>query len=116
MTTLAAQWAALTGPRPPLQLGDRIVRLDQPQVMGILNVTPDSFSDGGQFEDPASAVEAGVRMASEGAAILDVGGEFHSARARSRSGRRMKSNASARSSSASRRAARPSRSTPAKAK
>lgn len=72
---LATQWEALTGPRHPLQLGDRTVRLDQPQVMGILNVTPDSFSDGGRFEDPASAVEAGVRMASEGAAILDVGGE-----------------------------------------
>src|SRR4029079_17049881 len=38
-----AQWAALTAPRHPLQLGDRTVRLDQPQVMGILNVTPDSF-------------------------------------------------------------------------
>ena len=43
--------------------------------MGILNVTPDSFSDGGQFAEPSSAVEAGVRMASQGAAILDVGGE-----------------------------------------
>ncbi len=71
----AAQWAALTAPRQPLQLGDRTVRLDQPQVMGILNVTPDSFSDGGQFADAGSAVEAGVQMASEGAAILDVGGE-----------------------------------------
>jgi dihydropteroate synthase len=56
-------------------LGDRTVRLDQPQVMGILNVTPDSFSDGGQLADAGSAVEAGVQMASEGAAILDVGGE-----------------------------------------
>ena len=72
---MAEQWGRLTGSRHPLQLGDRTVRLDQPQVMGILNVTPDSFSDGGQFADPSSAVEAGVRMASEGAAILDVGGE-----------------------------------------
>src|SRR4029079_11822990 len=48
---LDLQWAALTGSRPPLQLGDRTVRLDQPQVMGILNVTPDSFSDGGQFAE-----------------------------------------------------------------
>jgi len=71
----AAQWAALTAPRQPLQLGDRTVRLDQPQVMGILNVTPDSFSDGGQLANAGSAVEAGVQMASEGAAILDVGGE-----------------------------------------
>jgi dihydropteroate synthase len=72
---LAAQWSRLTGPRQPLQLGDRTIHLDQPQVMAILNVTPDSFSDGGQFDDASSAVEAGVRMASEGAAILDVGGE-----------------------------------------
>ena len=72
---LAAQWTRLTGPRQPLQLGDRTIRLDQPQVMGILNVTPDSFSDGGRFADSANAVEAGVRMAGEGAAILDVGGE-----------------------------------------
>jgi dihydropteroate synthase len=68
-------WERLTASRQPLQLGDRTIRLDQPQMMGILNVTPDSFSDGGQFPDPVSAVEAGVRMASQGAAILDVGGE-----------------------------------------
>lgn len=72
---LAAQWSAITSPRPPLTLGERTVRLDQPQVMAILNVTPDSFSDGGRFKEAASAVEAGVGMASEGAAILDVGGE-----------------------------------------
>ena len=48
---MAAQWAALTAPRPPLQLGERTIRLDQPQVMGIVNATPDSFSDGGQFAD-----------------------------------------------------------------
>ena len=71
----AARWAALTSPRAPLQLGARTVRLDQPQVMGIVNVTPDSFSDGGQFADPASAALAGARMAGEGAAIIDVGGE-----------------------------------------
>jgi dihydropteroate synthase len=72
---LATQWAMLTGVRKPLQLGDRTVRLDQPQVMGILNTTPDSFSDGGRFAEVGTAVEAGVHMASEGAAILDVGGE-----------------------------------------
>src|SRR5829696_6703300 len=55
-----AAWDRLTATRQPLQLGDRTIRLDQPQVMGILNVTPDSFSDGGQFADPSSAVEAGV--------------------------------------------------------
>jgi dihydropteroate synthase len=44
-------------------------------VMGILNVTPDSFSDGGLFLDAGQAVEQGLRMASEGAAIIDVGAE-----------------------------------------
>ena len=44
-------------------------------VMGIVNVTPDSFSDGGQFLDPAEAIEHGLRLAEEGADILDVGGE-----------------------------------------
>src|SRR3954466_8876575 len=72
---LAGQWEALTGARPPLQLGERTIRLDQPQVMGIVNATPDSFSDGGQFADAPAAAEAGARMAGEGAAIIDVGGE-----------------------------------------
>ena len=72
---MAAQWRALTAPRPALRLGERTVRLDQPQVMGIVNATPDSFSDGGQFANAAEAAEAGARMASEGAAIIDVGGE-----------------------------------------
>ena len=44
-------------------------------VMGVLNVTPDSFSDGGQFFDTDKAIEHGVKMAAEGAAIIDVGGE-----------------------------------------
>ncbi|UCC97185.1 MAG: dihydropteroate synthase [Phycisphaerales bacterium] len=44
-------------------------------VMGVLNVTPDSFSDGGRFLDAEKAVEHGLRMAAEGAAIIDVGGE-----------------------------------------
>jgi len=72
---LTAQWQALTAVRPNLQLGQRIVRLDQPQVMGIVNVTPDSFSDGGQFAEPGTAAAAGSMMAAEGAAIIDVGGE-----------------------------------------
>ena len=72
---MAAQWQALTGARAPLQLGERTVRLDQPQVMGIVNITPDSFSDGGRFADSAAAAEAGADMASQGAAIVDVGGE-----------------------------------------
>jgi dihydropteroate synthase len=72
---MAAQWLALTAPRPALQLGERTVRLDQPQVMGIVNATPDSFSDGGQFADASAAAAAGADMAGEGAAIIDVGGE-----------------------------------------
>lgn len=72
---LATQWSALTASRAPLQLGDRTIRLDQPQVMGIVNVTPDSFSDGGRFAEAVAAVEGGVDMSSQGAAILDIGGE-----------------------------------------
>ena len=72
---MAAQWEALTASRPPLQLGDRTIRLDQPQVMAIVNATPDSFSDGGQFPDGKAAAEAGASMAAAGAAIVDVGGE-----------------------------------------
>jgi dihydropteroate synthase len=72
---MAAQWQALTAPRAALQLGARTVRLDQPQVMAIVNATPDSFSDGGQFPDAAAAAEAGAQMAADGAAIVDVGGE-----------------------------------------
>ena len=68
-------WERLTSPRAPLQLGSRTIRLDQPQVMGIVNVTPDSFSDGGVFADGAAAAEAGAEMAGQGAAIIDVGGE-----------------------------------------
>jgi dihydropteroate synthase len=53
----------------------RTLDLNQPCVMGILNVTPDSFSDGGLHLDRDQAVAAALRMAEEGAAILDVGGE-----------------------------------------
>lgn len=70
-----AQRAAVARPRGSLQLGERIVRLNEPQLMGILNVTPDSFSDGGEHVDRAAASEAGFALASAGAAIVDVGGE-----------------------------------------
>ena len=46
-----------------------------PLLMGIINVTPDSFSDGGQFFDPAAAIEHGLQLAAEGADLLDVGGQ-----------------------------------------
>ncbi|MBU3076502.1 dihydropteroate synthase [Sphingomonas quercus] len=68
--------ARITAPRPPLVLGPRTVPLDTPQVMGILNVTPDSFSDAGAHHgDAAAAASAGIGMAAAGAAIIDVGGE-----------------------------------------
>lgn len=51
------------------------VSLAEPVVMGILNVTPDSFSDGGDLRDAASAIETGLAMQEAGAVILDVGGE-----------------------------------------
>lgn len=71
-----AQWAALRQAHAPLQCGPRTIRLDQPQVMGILNVTPDSFSDGGKFLDkPDAAIEHASAMLEAGAAIIDVGGE-----------------------------------------
>jgi dihydropteroate synthase len=55
--------------RHVLELGARTC------IMGVVNVTPDSFSDGGRFLDPAAAVTQGERMAAEGADILDIGGE-----------------------------------------
>ena len=72
----AAQWANLRAVHAPLQLGARTIRLDQPQVMGILNMTPDSFSDGGQFLDkPDVAGAHAAAMLEAGAALIDVGGE-----------------------------------------
>jgi dihydropteroate synthase len=56
--------------------GGRVLRLDaRPLVMGVLNVTPDSFSDGGRHDDAARAVAHGLQLATEGADILDIGGE-----------------------------------------
>jgi len=53
----------------------RLLALGRPVVMGVLNVTPDSFSDGGRFIDPAAAVAQARRMVVEGADVLDVGAE-----------------------------------------
>jgi dihydropteroate synthase len=58
-----------------LQCGRHLLDLDAPVVMGILNVTPDSFSDGGRFSGLPEALAQAERMAGEGAAIIDVGGE-----------------------------------------
>ena len=50
-------------------------RVSDFRLMGIVNVTPDSFSDGGQYLDPRAAIEHGLKLEAEGAAILDIGGE-----------------------------------------
>ncbi len=61
--------------RRPAGLPDQLASLERCVVMGVLNVTPDSFSDGGLFLDAASAVEHGRAMAAAGADLVDVGGE-----------------------------------------
>ena len=55
--------------------GRHTIPLDRPRIMGILNVTPDSFSDGGQWLAPEAAVQRGLALVAEGADILDIGGE-----------------------------------------
>ncbi|MDD1755641.1 MAG: dihydropteroate synthase [Methanomassiliicoccales archaeon] len=72
-------WRALSNylaPEPPSwRLADRELRLDSTLVMGVLNVTPDSFSDGGLYLDKDKAVKRALDMVGEGADIIDVGGE-----------------------------------------
>jgi dihydropteroate synthase len=58
-----------------LHCAGRVLQLDHPVVMGVLNVTPDSFSDGGRYADADAALAHAERMAAEGAAIIDIGGE-----------------------------------------
>jgi len=64
----------LADARPPLSL-DRLLTPNRAAVMGILNLTPDSFSDGGQFIDPGVAIAHAKRMIAEGADIIDIGAE-----------------------------------------
>ena len=61
--------------RPLLTCGARLLDLSRPVIMGILNLTPDSFSDGGQFQNPTQAVRHAEKMWQQGAQIIDVGGE-----------------------------------------
>lgn len=77
---MAADAAPLTNPQPPtanrrLRCGRHTLDLSQPLVMGILNVTPDSFSDGGRFIGLSAALEQAQRMIEQGAGMIDVGGE-----------------------------------------
>jgi len=58
-----------------MQLRDRVLDLTEPKIMGILNTTPDSFSDGGEFNDPERALGHIGLMVGQGADIIDVGGE-----------------------------------------
>ena len=67
-------WRNLTSPRAPLTLGTRTLRFDAPEVMAILNLTPDSFSGGGIGEVDAAVAKA-MDMAVSGAAIIDIGAE-----------------------------------------
>jgi dihydropteroate synthase len=71
--TLAASalLEAITAPRPRLAG----LSLDRPRIMGIVNVTPDSFSDGGSYGSVQAAVDHGLRLVEQGADILDIGGE-----------------------------------------
>lgn len=69
LNNLSLDSVPLRTSRREMVLGDRTL------IMGILNVTPDSFSDGNRFASPESAVEEGIRMAEEGADMIDIGGE-----------------------------------------
>jgi dihydropteroate synthase len=62
-------------PKRVLDCNGRALDISRPAVMGILNITPDSFSDGGVFLSPEKAIAQALRMAEEGADIIDVGGE-----------------------------------------
>jgi dihydropteroate synthase len=59
----------------PSGLPENLRNLDRTLVMGVLNVTPDSFSDGGQFNDPKIATDHALQMIADGADIIDIGGE-----------------------------------------
>lgn len=60
---------------PQLDCAGRVLALDRPRIMGIVNITPDSFSDGGQHADTGAAVAHALRLVEAGADLLDLGGE-----------------------------------------
>ncbi|MCC5861448.1 MAG: dihydropteroate synthase [Gammaproteobacteria bacterium] len=67
MTVVPQKWQ--------LRCADHLLDLSSPRLMGVLNVTPDSFSDGGRFLDPGLAAARAIEMVAQGAAIIDIGGE-----------------------------------------
>jgi dihydropteroate synthase len=58
-----------------LDCNGKLLDLSRPQVMGVLNITPDSFSDGGEFLEPQRALDRALQMQEQGAAVIDIGGE-----------------------------------------
>src|ERR1700724_2448219 len=74
-TRLDTRTAAAAGPAPGTNVFAALLAQARPLVMGVLNVTPDSFSDGGRFFDPQAAIAHARRLAAEGADILDIGAE-----------------------------------------
>jgi dihydropteroate synthase len=75
LAALALGPTIVTNPPPFLVCGRHRLGLDRPLVMGVLNVTPDSFSDGGRYLEPAAALDHARRMVDAGADIIDIGGE-----------------------------------------
>lgn len=71
VTTLDVALARLTDPRPDILSAGHA----RPKIVGVLNVTPDSFSDGGQFENVEAAISHGMGMIDDGADMIDIGGE-----------------------------------------
>ncbi|MEO0191430.1 MAG: dihydropteroate synthase [candidate division WOR-3 bacterium] len=67
--------SALSQQKPVWVANGKEIGFGKPLIMGILNITPDSFYEGGRCENPVEAIERGLRMAEEGADILDIGGE-----------------------------------------
>ena len=65
----------LSAPQKTIDCAGRLLILDRPRIAGIVNVTPDSFSDGGRYLDPQAAIAHGLRLVDEGADLLDIGAE-----------------------------------------
>ena len=76
-TAASLDLSSVLSPRPAPGAGllRSLLAKRRPLVMGVLNVTPDSFSDGGRFLDPAAAIAQAQRLVAEGADILDIGAE-----------------------------------------